>query len=141
MTMAGFSFDAVETCPDGTAKQIRQYLRSTPSLRKDEYGVDDVHSLDGHCYVAAEAYYHARGGRDSGLDIYCLSWSDVDEDLQGTHWYLVEDDIVVDLAVDEPADAEPIPFSAGRRRSFLTGYDAPSQRTLSVLNALGISTP
>ncbi len=98
--------------------------------------------LEGACYALAEAYYHAQGGQDSDLDIYCLSWSDVEgvpDDESSTHWYLRrgEDGPWIDLGLPERSDADGVPFAVGRRRAFLTGYE-PSERCRRVLDALGI---
>jgi len=129
----------VVTEPDETARQIRAYLRQHPELRKDEYDGREQ-TVDGLCYVAAESYFHAKGGTDSGLDIYCLSWSDVDPEYSGTHWYLRRRDCEtwVDVGLEDLADAENIPFETGTRRAFITGYE-PSQRSATVLDAVGVS--
>ncbi|WP_306061139.1 hypothetical protein [Natronococcus wangiae] len=84
--------------------------------------------------------FHAKGGRDSGLRIYCLSWSDVDDDLGGTHWYLRdgEDGPWIDLEIETAAHSESVPYSVGRHRSFMTGYDCPSNRTKRILEELGL---
>lgn len=125
--------------PDETAAEIRNYLRQHPELRKDEYDGRE-HTVDGLCYVAAESYFHAMGGTDSGLDIYCLSWSDVDPSYSGTHWYLRRSDsgVWVDVGLEDPSDAEDIPFESGTRRAFITGYE-PSQRSVTVLDSVGVS--
>jgi len=130
--------DDVVTEPDDVARRIRSHLREHPELRTSEYDGRDG-TVDGLCYVAAEAYFHARGGTDSGLEIYCLSWSDVDPSYDGTHWYLRDPDADqwIDVGLEDAADAGHIPFEMGTRRAFITGYD-PSQRTQRVLDALGI---
>lgn len=122
--------------PDGEAADIRRYIREHPDIRKEEYASDDD-ALLGSCYVAAEAYYHARGGTDSDLDIYCLSWSDVDETFEGTHWFLREGRFVFDLSLPDSTYASGIPWDVARKRAFLTGYE-PSKRCRRVLDDLGI---
>ena len=125
--------------PDETAREIREFLRANPGLRDSQIHPDDPeHSVYGHCYPAAEAYFHARGGTDSVLDIYCLSWSDVRENGSGTHWYLRDPDVEtwIDLAIEQPDDGDHIPFSEGRRRAFITGYE-PSKRARRILEAIG----
>lgn len=114
--------------PDETAKRIREWLRDHPELKKSQYETEDERSLGGHCYVASEAYYHARGGKDSGLGIYCLSWDD-----GGTHWYLRDGDTFVDLTVENP---DGVPYYEGNKRGFLTS--GPSKRARKVLDALNI---
>jgi hypothetical protein len=123
--------------PDETAARIREYVRANPDLVHDDYA-DVADPLEGACYVLSESYFHASGGTDSDLDIYCLSWQDVDPAYEGTHWYLRRrDGPWVDLGLPERGDAEGVPFDAGTRRAFITGYE-PSQRTERVLDALGI---
>lgn len=124
--------------PDDTARRIRSYLREHPELRKDEYDGREG-TVDGLCYVAAEVYFHQQGGLESGLDIYCLSWSDVQPEYDGTHWYLSDGQRWIDIGLEDRADAANIPFSEGRRRAFLTGYK-PSQRAQTVLQALSEAT-
>jgi len=125
----------VEVCPESVAKRIREYLREHPEIAKGKYNAQKG-SVVGHCYVASEAYFHAKGGQDSNLDIYCLSWGDVDPNYSGTHWYLKGDDWI-DLSVETVAQAEQIPFENGRRRAFITGY-TPSQRAITINEELDL---
>jgi len=129
---------AVLVEPDETAARIREFVRVNQDLRPDEYDGRDG-TVAGLCYVLAESYFHAQGGTDSDLDIYCLSWSDVDPDYGGTHWYLRrgESGAWVDLGLETAAEGDDVPFGMGTRRAFITGYE-PSNRTERVLNALGI---
>lgn len=120
--------------PDATARHIREYIREHPSIRKDQYDDPDT-ALQGSCYVAAEAYFHASGGTDSGLDIHCLSWSDVDPTYEGSHWFLTDADRVIDLSLPTPGHGESVPWSTARTRAFITGYE-PSQRAETVLEAI-----
>ena len=124
--------------PDAIAMRIREYARQNPDLRNDRYNGRDG-SVDGMCYCLAEAYWHASGGLNSPLDIYCLSWSDVDPEYSGTHWYLrcTRREAWVDLGIESKSDGVTIPFSTGRRRAFITGYE-PSNRTQRILNALDL---
>lgn len=122
--------------PNRAAAAIRSYLRETPELRKDAYRNDhtDADALLGLCYPAAEAYYHLR---DCEPEIYCLSWSDVDPDAEGTHWYLREADGErrwIDISLPIRPITMP-PFEAGTHRGFLTG-DTPSKRAQQVLDAV-----
>ncbi|WP_459191838.1 hypothetical protein [Halosimplex sp. J119] len=122
--------------PDDLARELREYVRENPDVRHEDYR-DADNPIREACYVLSEAYFHARGGTESSLDIYCLSWSDVDPDFEGTHWFLRDDDAVIDLSLPEPVDGEDVPWSAATRRAFITGYE-PSNRCERVLNALDI---
>ncbi len=128
--------EEVLVIPDQTAFDIRQYLRAHPELRKDEYAQDDVDDPLGQlCYPAAESYYHATGCKH---EVYCLSWSDVDDDLEGTHWFLRESDGErrwIDLSLPLMPAVELPPFAEGAHRGFITG-DEPSQRAQQVLDAV-----
>lgn len=126
--------------PDETAAQIREYCREHPELQKARYVTDrpEEDPLSGLCYVAAEAYYHAR---DCAPDVYCLSWREVegvDDATDATHWYLREPAgerrwIDLGLSLNPPVDLPP--FETGTRRGFITG-DEPSKRTRQVLAAI-----
>jgi len=125
--------------PDATAARIREYGRNNPDLRDGDYD-GEAGTVYGLCYPLAEAFYHAKGGRDTDLRIYCLSWSDVDPSYTGTHWYLRDGEAGpwVDLGIEDQADAVGIPYAEGRHRSFMTGYDTPSKRTQRILADLGL---
>lgn len=127
----------VRVAPDDTAERLREYVRTHPEVRHPDYR-DCVNPVRESCYVLSEAYFHAQGGQDSGLDIYCLSWADVDPDYDGTHWFLRDGDTVIDLSLPSPAAGEGVPWDTARRRAFITGYE-PSNRTERVLAALDIS--
>jgi hypothetical protein len=123
--------------PDQDAAAIRSYLREHPELRKDEYATEETAQdpLLGLCYPAAEAYYHLR---DCELEVYCLSWSDVDDDLDGTHWYLREGDGEqrwIDIALPTMPPVDLPPFEHGTHRGWMTGDD-PSKRAQTVLEAV-----
>lgn len=122
--------------PDSEAASIRSYVRRHPSVRKERYADTDDPIL-GACYVLSEAYFHAQDGTDSGLDIYCLSWSDVADNYDGTHWFLRRGDTVVDLSLPTPEHGSSIPWDVARRRAFITGYE-PSERCQRVLE--GVNT-
>ncbi|SNZ18153.1 hypothetical protein SAMN06269185_3264 [Natronoarchaeum philippinense] len=126
--------------PDDTAAQLREYVRSNPGVRKDEYDYDDVDPVEGACYLLAEAYFHATSGRDA-FDVYRLDWSEVSPDYEGAHWFLrrTADDIVVDLSLPTPEDGVDVPWDVARHRAFITGY-TPSNRTQTALSALGLES-
>lgn len=120
---------------DEAARDVREYLREHPELQTDEYDTDsDEDPLLGLCYPAAEAWYHLR---DCEPDVYCLSWSDVNSNLDGTHWYLREPDDgrFIDLALPVESPTHLPPFEQGTRRGFITG-DEPSNRAKQVLEAV-----
>lgn len=118
--------------PDPNARRIRKWLREHPEIAKGKYDAREG-SVEGHCYVASEAYFYARGGEGSGLDVYCLSHAD------GTHWYLrdPDGDYWIDLSIETPADGGLIPYREGTRRAFITGYE-PSKRSERVNDALDL---
>jgi len=124
----------VVVAPDETAERIREYVRTTPDLVYDRYQ-DGGATLQSACYPLSEAYFHAKGGTDSGLDIHCLSWADVDDDYEGTHWFLSDDTRWIDLSLSDPSDGEQIPWRTARRRAFITGYE-PSARAQRILGAI-----
>lgn len=127
--------ERVLVVPDETARDIRAFCREHPELAKDEYRYEDDPLL-GLCYPAAEAYYHARG---CDLEVYCLNWQHVDDDLAGTHWYLREPNggRWIDLALPLLPPVDLPPFEKGTHRGFITGDD-PSNRAATILEALGI---
>ncbi|QCC57209.1 hypothetical protein [Natrinema thermotolerans] len=130
--------DPIVVEPDETAARIREYGRQNPDLRKNRYDGTDG-TVEGMCYALAEAYYFARGGKTSGLEVYCLSWADVRPDGAGTHWYLRDPErgVWIDLGLERAADGTHIPYGEGRSRAWMTGYE-PSKRAVRILEDLGI---
>lgn len=126
----------VTAVPDKTARQLREYVRTHPDVRHPNYR-DCDNPIRESCYVLSEAFFHSQGGTDSDLDIYCLSWSDVDDTYGGTHWFLRRGDTVVDLSLPTPDAGDDVPWGMATRRAFITGYE-PSNRCARVLNALDI---
>jgi len=120
--------------PDATARHIREYVREHPEVRHEDYRQCD-NPVRESCYVLSEAYFHATGGTDSNLDIHCLSWGDVDERYEGTHWFLSDTDRIIDLSLPAPAAGDDVPWSVANTRAFITGYE-PSRRTEAVLEAI-----
>jgi len=122
--------------PDDTARELREYVRDNPDVRKAEYDhYDDP--VEGACYVLAEAYFHAKGGEASDLEVCRLDWGDVYDDADGAHWFLRDGDTIVDLSLPTPADGDDVPWHLATHRAFITGY-TPSNRTERVLGALGL---
>jgi len=119
--------------PDETASAIREWLREHPEIAKEKYNATHG-SVEGHCYVASEAYFYADGGEDSDLDPHCLSWEN-----GGTHWFLQNSDNgeIIDLSIEQREDGYPIPYGEATRRAFITGY-TPSQRAETINEALDL---
>jgi len=129
----------VRVAPDDTARELRDYVREHPGVRKDTYAVDGD-PIQGACYVLSEAYFHATGGTDR-FGVFRLDWSDVYDDGEGAHWFLREtdaQDTVIDLSLPTPADGDDVPWDVARHRAFITGYE-PSNRAQRVLGALDIA--
>jgi len=126
--------------PDDTAARIRAFVREHPDVRKAEYEIAGD-PVQGACYVLAEAYFHARGGTNSDLEVYRIGWDDIYDDASGAHWFLRdgegEDDPVIDLSLPTPAHGDDVPWNRARHRAFITGYD-PSNRAQRVLEPLNL---
>ena len=87
----------------------------------------------GHCYIAAEAAYHALGGKAAGLVSYVARcpWG-------GTHWWV---ETLTGVKVDPTAEqytSEGLapPYHLGRRCGFLTSK--PSKRAAELLRRAGL---
>lgn len=80
--------------------------------------------LKGHCYVAAEAYYHLQGKRDG------FKPQVVRIDAETTHWYLKNADGKI---IDPTAGQflKPPPYEKGRGCGFLT--KKPSKRARKLM--------
>jgi len=115
--------------PDETARRIREFLRENPEIAKDKYHAERG-SVEGHCYVASEAYFYADGGVESDLDVYCLSHS------HGTHWFLRNGDEIIDLSIEDPRQGQEILYDQATRRAFITGY-TPSNRCKELMDECG----
>jgi hypothetical protein len=127
--------ERVLVVPDRDAYAIREYARETPSIVKARYRSDrpDEDPITRACYPMHEAYYHLN---DCELEVYCLSWSDVDESLDGTHWYLREPDGErrwIDLGTPLMPPVDLSPFEEGTHRGWITG-DEPSKRAQKILD-------
>lgn len=123
--------------PDETASRLRSYVRDHPDVRKARFQ-DHTDPIQGACYVLAEAYFHAKGGMESGLDVYRLDWGDVDEGADSSHWFLRDGSTVIDLSLPTPSDGANIPWDVAQRRAFITGY-TPSNRAQRLLAALDVA--
>jgi len=112
-------------------QQIEQLTQASldPPLLKKGHGSE--HPLSGHCYVAAEALYHALGGHES-------QWFPVRaRDVQGAcHWWLenFQGDILDPTSAQYTSRGVMPPYEHGRRDGFLTIY--PSKRAQVVLDRM-----
>lgn len=123
--------------PDDVAASIRAYIRNHPELRHDDYKDEYDNRLDGHCYVASEAYFHAHP--DGGEGGRFVPERTVHQN-GDTHWWLRDkrQGTVIDLIQPNVPPEPPYhPYQTGTRCGFLTGYETASQRTQSVLKELG----
>lgn len=84
-----------------------------------------AHPTEGHCYVAAEAFYHLSGGRRAGLKPQVISKSG------WTHWY-VKDAAgnIYDPTRDQFGGERP-PYDEGKGSGFLTRK--PSARAAELI--------
>jgi hypothetical protein len=107
-----------------------------PQYRKQHEENPDLHCTTGHCYVAAEALWHALGGMDS-------PWRPVSgRDEEGTHWWLTNQETgeIADPTSDQYTSlGEEPPYHTGRRVGFLTKQ--PSKRAAQILRRAGLSVP
>lgn len=93
----------------------------TDDLRRRSYR-GDPNPLTGHCYVAAEALYHLRGGIDTPVVARCPDGD--------THWWLrTSDGTILDPTAGQFPG--PFPYERGRGSGFLTKQ--PSARALVVI--------
>jgi hypothetical protein len=104
-----------------------------PHYRKQHEANPDLHCTTGHCYVAAEALWHALGGFDG-------PWRPVTgRDEEGTHWWLVHQKTgeIADPTSDQYTSlGEEPPYHTGRRVGFLTRN--PSKRAAQILTRAGL---
>jgi hypothetical protein len=105
-------------------RRIRASL--TPELLSRHWAgrLTGSHPTEGHCYVAAEAYYHLAGGRKAGLSPRVISKDN------WTHWYVVDrQGNVFDPTRDQFGERPP--YEEGRGSGFLTLK--PSRRARIVM--------
>jgi hypothetical protein len=110
-------------------RRIQRVL--TSDLLSKKYAAE-THPLGGHCYVAAEALFHAMGGKEAGLTAYVASYDGC------THWWLQDArGRKYDPTKPQYTDLglEP-PYHLGRAGGFLTKQ--PSKRAKLVLDRAGI---
>ena len=118
--------------PDDTAARIRDHLRDRHDLVPEEYQGRSENPLQSLCYVAAEAYYYARGKPDE-LNPKRLEWPD-----GSSHWFLQNGEYVIDLSLPEPDPWLPVDDAEGR---MFPSHPYPSNRTMDVLESLDLAEP
>ena len=99
------------------------------SLLKPEY-IGKGHKLHGHCYVAAEAYYHLWGKVDGYFPVRAKDGHGV------THWWLQHKDgtIVDPTSAQYRMVGEVPPYNKGIKGGFLT--KEPSKRTQILMDRI-----
>lgn len=113
---------------DEVADRICEICASRPDLLKPEYrNRENKHALEGFCYIASEAYFHAKGGYDAGYTVWRISHEG------DTHWFLKDPDgQVVDLTAEQ--FESPVPHGEATKTGFLTRE--PSQRAQKILSEM-----
>jgi cytidine deaminase len=99
----------------------------TPDLLKKRYrNVPRKNKLSGHCYAASEAYYHMRGGAESGFVPMVLRLTG-----GGTHWFLqhVNTGKIVDITARQ--FPKRVNYAAAKACGFLT--KKPSKRASTII--------
>ncbi len=106
----------------------------TPDLLSKTYqSCANDHPVAGHCYIAAEALFHALGGKAAGLTAQVAK-----DPTGGTHWWLKDaKGARWDPTQEQYTDfgLEP-PYAEGRNVGFLTRK--PSRRARLILSRAGI---
>lgn len=113
---------------DRLVKKVRSVL--TDDLRKAPYK-GSCNPMTGHCYVAAEALYHAMGGRAAGLTPHQITHEG------SPHWFLkTKEGRVIDPTADQ--FKTPVPYEKARGKGFLTRQ--PSKRAREVLRRVSLDS-
>ena len=110
-------------------KKVQKYL--TPDLLRGRWR-EQSNPLEGHCYVAAEALYHALPDKQNWKPI-CASYND--EIGKCTHWWLQNKKTgeILDPTKEQYYPDSP-PYYLGRGSGFLTKF--PSKRAQFILNSI-----
>lgn len=116
----------------------------TPDLLSPKWAglADKTNRYSGHCYVAAEAVYHALGGRANGYRSYVLGHAQWPSALKAgeTHWFIRHEPSgrIVDPTADQFTGRErtalPIMYELARSCGFLT--KGPSKRAREVMRRM-----
>lgn len=95
-------------------KTIKKNLTSDLLKKPYRKKVEDegAHPSTGHCYVASEAYFHMRGGREAGLKPLFIKHEDE------SHWVIEDNGEIVDLTKEQ--FQTPVPYEKSRGKGFLT---------------------
>ena len=110
-------------------QRVRDLLWNCDILLKPEYRKKkNRHPLEGHCYVASEALYHATGGPEGPYKPRFIRHEET------PHWFLVNAQTgeVVDLTADQ--FTTPVPYDNAIGKGFLT--KGPSKRAQQILNII-----
>ena len=115
---------------------LRRIQRAlSPDLLSKTYADEAKnHPVAGHCYIAAEALYHALGGKSAGLTAQVAR-----DPSGGTHWWLIDNrGRILDPTKEQyTAFAVTPPYAVGRGAGFLTRQ--PSRRARIVLERAGLA--
>lgn len=114
-------------------KRIQAAL-SPDLLSKTYRSCANDHPVAGHCYAAAEALFHALGGKAAGLTARVARDPD-----GGTHWWLsaANGDVLDPTREQYTALGKQPPYEAGRNVGFLTRE--PSRRARVILQRAGLA--
>lgn len=118
-------------------REIREILAASPDLLTPEWRARNArsdHPLTGHCYTAAEALYHALGGKEAGWTPVTLVCGH--DEITGktlVHWWLKGP---AGKRIDPTGDqfADPVLYENGQGRGFMTRQ--PSRRAQALLDRL-----
>lgn len=108
--------------PETAYKRIREALGALPRARGEAIGEE-------LCYPAAEAFYHAVGGKDAGYTPMQLEHEGV------SHWF-VRGPGGRDYDLTEGQFDSPVPHDQARGRGFLTA--APSKRAVELMQLAAV---
>ncbi len=118
---------------DKLKREIQSVL--TDDLTQPRFRIGHGGKFDGHSYIAAEAYWHISGGRESGLQPMQLNRDGA------SHWWLVNaKGRVIDLTLGR-GDKANYPYQDGAARSFRFTQNGMSKRAAEVVTRVKRSRP
>jgi len=119
----------VETKGGIIGRRIRAVL--SPDLLSKQWAgrLTGIHPVEGHCYIAAEAFYHLAGGKKAGMSPRVISKED------WTHWYVVDKVGNIYDPTRDQFKGRP-PYEEGRGSGFLT--KKPSRRARIIMERIGV---
>lgn len=114
--------EAVNERESNLIEEIQAVL--TPDLLKWGTHKAKQHPFKGHCYVAAEALYHALGGLQAGYTPMFIKHEGA------SHWYVRTPD---HRYLDPTAEqfSTPVPYAEGTAKGFMTGEPSKRARTVA----------